>query len=320
MTTAQKIVPSLWYDRQAAEAADLYTSIFAHSRIGSITRAGKAGFEVHGLPEGTVLNIEFEIEGQRFIAINGGPVFKFTPAVSFLVACRAREEVDEIWGKLSQGGTALMDLGEYPFSQRYGWTQDRYGLSWQVMFVGDRAVKQKITPALMFTGEKSGKAETAIRFYTALFHNAGTGDIARHGQGTGPDLEGTIMHAAFTLENQEFAAMDSGRGHDFTFNEAVSFMVECRTQKEIDYYWERLIADGGQESMCGWLKDRFGLSWQVAPAVLGRMLRDSDAGKVERVTNALLAMKKLDIPAQTRAYEGHQGKRAAQSRRTQLPV
>jgi predicted 3-demethylubiquinone-9 3-methyltransferase (glyoxalase superfamily) len=304
MTIKQRITPNLWFDRQAAEAASLYASIFPRSRIGSITRASKAGFEVHGLPEGTVLNIEFEIAGQRFIAINGGPVFKFTPAVSFLVACRSKEEVDDLWQRLAEGGTALMDLGEYPFSERYGWTEDRYGLSWQVMYMGDRAVKQQITPTLMFTGEQCGKAEAAIHLYTALFHKASAGEIVRYIAGEEPDREGTIKHASFTLENQEFAAMDSARSHDFTFNEAISFMVECRTQKEIDYYWERLVVDGGQESVCGWLKDRFGVSWQVAPTVLGEMLRDSDAGKVERVTNAFLAMKKFDISALKRAYEG----------------
>ncbi|CAG0974227.1 MAG: 3-demethylubiquinone-9 3-methyltransferase [Candidatus Methanoperedens nitroreducens] len=300
----QKITPNLWFDRQAEEAAKFYTSIFKNSRIGKIIRASKAGFEIHGLPEGTVMTIEFEIEGQKFIALNGGPLFKFTPAVSFLVACNTKEEVDAIWEKLSEGGTALMELGEYQFSEKYGWTQDRYGLSWQVMFMGDRKIKQKITPTLMFVGEQCGKAEAAINFYTSVFNNAKVGDIDRYGKGEEPDKEGTIKHAAFTLENQEFAAMDSALKHDFTFNEAISFMVECETQEEIDYYWEKLTAEGGQESVCGWLKDKFGVSWQVAPTVLEEMLRDHDKEKVERVTNAFLKMKKFDIGKLKKAYEG----------------
>ena len=157
-TIKQKITPNLWFDRQAEEAAKFYTSILKNSRVGKITRASKAGFEIHGLQESTAMTIEFEIEGQKFIAINGGPLFKFTPAVSFLVACNTKEEVDAIWEKLSEGGTALMELGEYPFSEKYGWTQDRYGLSWQVMFMGDRKMKQKITPTIMFVGEQCGKA------------------------------------------------------------------------------------------------------------------------------------------------------------------
>ncbi|MDW7726776.1 MAG: VOC family protein [Candidatus Methanoperedens sp.] len=303
-TIKQKITPNLWFDRQAEEAAKFYTSIFKNSRVGNITRASKAGFEIHGLPEGTVMTIEFEIEGQKFIALNGGPLFKFTPAVSFLVACNTREEVDAIWEKLSEGGTALMELGEYTFSEKYGWTQDRYGLSWQVMFMGDRRMEQKITPTLLFVGEQCGKAEAAINFYTSVFNHAKIGDILRYGKGEGPDKEGTIKHAAFTLENPGFTAMDSAFKHDFTFNEAISFMVECKPQEEIDYYWEKLTADGGQESVCGWLKDKFGVSWQVAPSILDEMLRDHDKEKVERVTNAFLKMKKFDIGELKKAYEG----------------
>src|SRR3972149_12143682 len=152
----QKITPNLWFDRYAEEAAKFYTSIFKNSRVGKIIRASKAGFEIHGLQESTVMTIEFEIEGQKFIAINGGPLFKFTPAISFLVACNTKEEVDAIWEKLSEGGTALMELGAYPFSEKYGWTQDRYGLSWQVMFMGERPVGQGITPSPMVVRERDG--------------------------------------------------------------------------------------------------------------------------------------------------------------------
>ncbi|MCL7412910.1 MAG: VOC family protein [ANME-2 cluster archaeon] len=303
-TFKQTITPNLWFDRQAEEAAKLYTSILKNSRVGKITRASKTGFEIHGLPEGTVMTIEFEIEGQKFIALNGGPLFKFTPAISFLIACNTEEEIDAIWENLSKSGTVLMELGEYPFSEKYGWTQDRYGLSWQVMFMGGRTMKQKITPALMFVGEQCGKAEAAINFYTSVFNNVEIGNILRYGKDEEPDKEGTIKHAAFTLENQGFAAMDSALEHDFTFNEAISLMVECETQEEIDYYWEKLTSDGGQESVCGWLKDKFGVSWQVTLTGLGEMLQDHDKEKVERVTDAFLKMKKFDIRELMKAYEG----------------
>ena len=137
-----------------------------------------------------------------------------------------------------------MELGEYPFSEKYGWTQDRYGLSWQVMFMGDRKIKQKIVPTLMFVGKQCGKAEEAITFYASVFHDTKIGDILRYGKDEERDKEGTVTHAAFTLEGQEFAAMDSARKHNFTSNEAISFMVHCQTQEEIDYYWERL-SEGG---------------------------------------------------------------------------
>jgi predicted 3-demethylubiquinone-9 3-methyltransferase (glyoxalase superfamily) len=301
----QRIIPNLWFDRQAEEAVNMYTSIFKESGVRSLTRASKAGFEIHGLPEGTVMTVEFQIEGQRFIAINGGPVFKFNPTISFLVACSTKEEVDAIWQKLAVPGRALMDLGAYPFSERYGWTQDKYGLSWQVMLMGDLVIKQKITPTLMFVDKQHGKAEEAVNFYTKVFHNANIDHIERYGRGEEPDREGTIRHAGFMLEGDEFAAMDSAHVHNISFNEAISLMVECQTQAEIDYYWGKLTADGGQDSVCGWLKDKFGVSWQVAPTVLNKMLRDSDKTKVERVTNTFLKMKKFDIEELKKAYAGY---------------
>ncbi len=298
----QKITPCLWFDNQAEEAVNLYISIVRNSKIVNVARYGEAGAQASGMPEGTVLTITFQLDGEEFMALNGGPAFRFTPTVSFLVACKTKEEVDALWGKLSEGGSALMELGAYPFSDKYGWVQDRYGLSWQVMFMGDREIKQKRTPTLMFVGNVCGKAEEAINFYASVLHNAKVGDILRYGKGEEPDREGTIKHAAFTLEGQEFAAMDSARVHNFTFNEAISFMVYCETQEEIDYYWGRLSSDPGAEQ-CGWLKDKYGVSWQIVPAVLDEMMLDKDAERSNRVMKALLQMKKIDIAELKRAYE-----------------
>ena len=293
----------MWFDNQAEEAARLYVSIFDNSRLGNISYYGKASAKASGRPEGSILTVEFEIEGQRFIALNGGPIFKFNPSISFLVSCETREKVDAIWEKLHEGGRALMELGAYPFSERYGWTEDRYGLSWQVMFAGQRDIKQKIIPTLMFVGGQYGRAEEAINYYASIFHNSNVGGIDRYGRGEEPDREGAVKHAAFMIEGQEFAAMDSALEHKFNFNEATSLMVECETQEEIDYYWEKLTANG-QEGVCGWLKDKFGVSWQVAPAILDEMMRDPDKEKVERATKAYLKMKKFDIAEIKKAFEG----------------
>ena len=197
-----------------------------------------------------------------------------------------------------------MELGSYPMSERYGWLQDKYGLSWQLMYVKDRVIKQKLVPTLMFTEGQSGKAEMAVNLYTNIFQNSAIDHIVRYGNGEEPDKEGTVRHAGFTLEGQEFAAIDSARVHNFTFNEAISFMIQCQTQKEIDHYWGRFTSDGGQEGACGWLKDKFGVSWQIAPTILNEMLRDSDPEKVTRVTNAFLNMKKFNISELRRAYRG----------------
>ena len=273
-----------------------------------MTRYGKAGYEIHRQPEGKLMTIEFELEGQGFIGLNGGPVFKFTPAISFLVACKTKDEVEALWKELSAGGQALMELGEYPFSARYGWTVDRFGLSWQVMAMGDRPIKQKIIPTLMYVGNVCGKAEEAVNLYASVFRNAIVGDILRYSKGEEPDKEGTIKHVGFTLEGQELAAMDSAHEHKFGFNEAISLVVRCETQAEIDYYWDKLIVGGDPlAQVCGWLKDKFGVSWQVTPTILEEMLLDPDKSKVERVTEAFLKMKKFDIGELKRAFKGDGG-------------
>jgi predicted 3-demethylubiquinone-9 3-methyltransferase (glyoxalase superfamily) len=171
------------------------------------------------------------------------------------------------------------------------------------MFMGDRSMKQKITPTLMFVGKQSGKAEEAINFYTSVFRSASVGDVLRYGEGEEPDKEGTIKHAAFTLEEVDFAAMDSARGHTFTFNEAISFIVHCAQQADIDYYWKKLSAFPEAEQ-CGWLKDRYGFSWQIVPTAMDEILKDTDTKKLARVTEAFLKMKKFDIDALRKAYTG----------------
>ncbi len=291
-----KITPHLWFDNQAEEAATFYTSVFPNSRMTNVTT-------LNDTPSGTVEVVSFEIDGQPFSAISAGPLFKFTPAVSFLVACTTKQEVDAFWKRLSEGGTPLMPLDAYPFSERYGWTEDKYGLSWQLMYVGDQEAIQRITPTLMFVGDACGKAEEAITFYVSVFHNAHVGDILRYGPGEAPDQAGTIKHAAFTLAGQEFAAMDSAHAHQFTFNEAISLMVYCDIQADIDYYWTKLSAVPEAEQ-CGWLKDRYGLSWQIVPSGMDDMLRRGDQEQRARVTEAFLKMKKFDLAELMEAYEG----------------
>jgi predicted 3-demethylubiquinone-9 3-methyltransferase (glyoxalase superfamily) len=293
----QKITPHLWFDKEAKEAAEFYVSVFGKgSKVGNVNT-------LHNTPSGSVDIVSFELAGQEFAAISAGPYFKFNPSVSLSIACKTKDEVNELWNKLSEGGKVLMELGAYPFSERYGWTQDKYGLSWQVISMGDIEITQKITPVIMFVGDVCGKAEEAVKFYTSVFKNAKVGDIFRYTKGQEPDKEGTVAHAFFTLEGQGFAAMDSVREHNFTFNEAISFIVNCKTQEEVDYYWEKLSAVPEAEQ-CGWLKDKYGLSWQIVPTAMGDMLKDEDKKKLARVTEAFLKMKKFDIKALKRAYEG----------------
>jgi len=290
----QKITPHLWFDTQAREAADFYTALFDNSRIRNVTT-------LHNTPSGSVDLVGLEIAGQSFAFISAGPLFKFNPSISFLVSCATAADVDKLWRELSAGGTTLMELGSYPFSERYGWTQDRYGVPWQIMLARDGG-PQSITTVLMFTGKVSGKCEEAIRFYTSVFDDSSVGNIMRYGKGQEPEQEGTINYAQFALEGQRFAAMDSARAHGFSFNEAISLMVNCETQQEIDDYWERLSADPKAEQ-CGWLKDRYGLSWQITPTAMDEMLSSGDEKKIARVTAAFLKMKKFDLAKLKEAYD-----------------
>ena len=291
----QKISPFLWFDKEAVKAAQFYISAFPGSKIHQTT-------VLENTPSGTVEVVSLELLGHSFTLMAAGPRFKFTPAISFMAVCNSREEVDSLWEKLSAGGSALMPLDRYPFSERYGWVQDKHGVSWQVILMGEHQPAQRIVPTLLFAGALAGKAEEAIRFYASVYRDSSVGDIVRYAKGEEPDHEGTVKHAMFRIEGQDFAAMDSARAHDFTFNEAISLEVLCENQKEIDHYWGKLSADEKAEQ-CGWLKDRYGISWQIVPRVLNKMLSDKDPKKVERVTQAFLKMKKFDIAALQRAYE-----------------
>jgi predicted 3-demethylubiquinone-9 3-methyltransferase (glyoxalase superfamily) len=302
-TYIQKIVPHLWFDKEAKEAAEFYRSVFPDSKVTSVTI-------LHNTPSGDVDTVAFELWGQKFMAISAGPLFKFNPSISFFVNFdpsreeNASKKLDTMWQKLSEGGKALMPLDKYPFSERYGWIEDKYGLSWQLILTDPEGVpRPPIVPSLLFVNDVYGQAEEAMNFYLSVFDNSKQGLLARYSEGMEPDKEGTIMFADFMLENQWFAAMDSAHEHKFKFNEAISFMVYCDTQAEIDEYWEKLSAVPEAEQ-CGWLKDRYGVSWQIVPTAMDEMMSQGTSDQMGRVTEAFLKMKKFDIAELKRAYEG----------------
>lgn len=300
----QKITPHLWFDKEAKEAAEFYCSVFPNSKITNIT-------SLHDTPSGDVDTVTFEFLGYRFMAISAGPFFNLNPSISIMVNFDpsqdkdARTRIDEIWGKLSEDGKVLMPLDNYPFSERYGWIQDKYGFSWQLIYTNPEGDERPlILPSLLFVTDTCDKAEEATDFYLSVFRNAKRGAIARYPSGMEPNKEGAVMFTDFKLEGQWFAAMDgSAAMHDFAFNEAVSLMVSCRDQEEIDYYWEKLSAVPEAEQ-CGWLKDRFGVSWQIVPIVMDDMMASGNHEKITRVTQAFLKMKKFDIAELEKAYAG----------------
>ena len=291
-----RITPHLWFDKEAVDAAEFYTSVFPDSKVTNISR-------ITDTPSGDCDIVSFELFRQPFHAISAGPHFKFTPAISFLVRCISPEQVDEFWAKLSDGGSELMPLGSYPFSHRYGWTADRYGLNWQVMHDTRGEIDQAIVPTLLFVGDVCGKAEEAFTHYTSMFPNSNIEHVDRYPEGEGPDEAGTVRHLYADLDGYKLAAMDSAHEHDFTFNEALSLMVECDGQKEVDHYWDNLSAVPESEQ-CGWLKDRFGVSWQIIPKALEELMSKASEEQMARVTQAFLQMKKFDVAELQAAYDG----------------
>lgn len=300
-TFKHKIIPHLWYDKEAKEAAEFYCSIFPDSGISYVTT-------LRDTPSGDCDSVSFELSGQPFMAISAGPFFKINPSISFILNFdpskdkNARKNLESMWEKLSHGGTALMPLDKYPFSERYGWVQDKYGVSWQLILSNPGGEERPfIVPSLMFTGAVCGKAEEAGRFYRSVFTNAKEGMIVRYPKGMEPDKEGTVMFSDFMLNGRWFAAMDSAHEHKFVFNEGISLMVPCDTQEEIDYFWQKLSAVPESEQ-CGWLKDKYGVSWQIHPAVLDEMMKNGTREQVDRITQTFLPMKKFDIEKLKKAY------------------
>jgi predicted 3-demethylubiquinone-9 3-methyltransferase (glyoxalase superfamily) len=292
----QKIIPHLWFDKEAKEATAFYASVFPEGKVLSIQT-------LHDTPSGDCDVVSFELMGFTFMAISAGPMFKLNPSISFFVTCE-KDELDRLWEKLSEGGKALMPLDKYPFSDWYGWVQDKFGVSWQLILnrpEGD--VRPKIVPSFLFVGDVYAKAEEAINFYLSVFKDSKLGQLVKYGPGKEPDKEGAIMFADFTIENVWFAAMDSAHAHEFAFNEALSLMVKCGSQQEIDYYWDALTADG-EESVCGWLKDKFGVSWQITSTEMDEMMEKGTEEQRARVTQAFLKMKKFDVAKLREAYEG----------------
>lgn len=301
--STQKIIPHLWFDNQAEEAVNFYSSLFEESTIESVSRYGEAGKDIHGQEAGTVMTVDFKLAGYKMIALNGGPLFSFTPAISFYVTCETEEEVDRLWKEFSKGGEELMPLAKYDWSEKYGWVQDRYGLTWQISLGRLEDVhRQKIVPLLMYVDEE-GRAEEAINLYTSLFDDSEIDGILRYGPGE-DQPEGTVMHAQFLLNGELFMVMDSSPEHaDFTFNEAVSLLIQCEDQEEVDHFWS--LSAVPEAEQCGWLKDKFNVSWQVVPVQLSDMLNDSDSEKAERVTKAFLQMKKFDLQQLQDTFEGN---------------
>ncbi len=273
------IYPSVWFNNNAREAAEFYLSVFPKAKIAD---------------ENPVVVI-MEVSGQKLMLLNGGDMFRPNPSISLMYLTSSQSEVEEIYSQLIEDGKSLMQLDKYPFSPKYGWVEDRYGVSWQLYCGQEEHIIQKLVPTLMFSGRNNGKAEEAVGFYSSVLPDSKPRGMLRY-TGAEGEVAGNIQHGEFMIRDYLLMIMDSSLSDDFSFTEGVSLVVECDTQAEIDRYWTALTSAGGEESMCGWLKDRYGVSWQIVPTVLPALMAMS-----RRVTEELLKMKKLDIRKLTEA-------------------
>ncbi|NLJ00275.1 MAG: VOC family protein [Bacteroidales bacterium] len=278
----KSMYPCIWSNHNARVMADFYVSAFPNARVVDENQAV----------------VVFTVNDQRIMLLNGGEMFNPTPTISLMYLSSDEKEVEEIYRKLSDGGKDLMPLDSYGFSKKYAWVEDRFGMTWQLYTGNEKDIAQKIVPTLMFVDKNNGKAEEAVNFYMSIFPASGEARFSRYTGEEGETL-GNIQHGQFVVNNYMMMIMDSSYPHSFNFNEGVSLVVECNTQEEIDLYWERLIADGGEEGMCGWLKDRFGVSWQVVPAVIDKLMQRSP-----KVLEMMMNMGKLDIQKLREAAEG----------------
>jgi predicted 3-demethylubiquinone-9 3-methyltransferase (glyoxalase superfamily) len=272
-----QLYPCLWFDGQAKEAAGFYCGLFGQSKITAENP----------------LVVSFELEGKKFMGLNGGPQFKITAGISIFVTHNDREKLEKLWQQLAHDGSPLIPLGQYPWAPLYGWVKDRFGTTWQLMLGELPPHGQTLAVSFLFAGAQMGKAQAAIDFYTGIFPNAAKHHVELY-QANDAQPEGFLKFGHFSLNGESFAAMDGPGDHQFAFGEGFSLVVECDTQAQINHYWAALT-DGGSESQCGWLKDRFGVSWQIVPTVLGQLMGDPE--KAPRVMAAFMKMKKFDIAA-----------------------
>lgn len=289
-----KIVPHLWFDTQAKEAAAFYVSVFEKSEILGTTVLGNT-------PSGEATIVRFKLCDMEFQAISAGPFFQFNPSISFMVHCKDKPEVESYWLKLKEGGKILMPLDEYPFSKYYGWVEDKYGVSWQIVMVEDPVYTQKIVPDLLFSGTTCGKAQEAIAFYQSIFHNSKMIYQVNYEEKE-VNTKAKVKYALFSLDDYMMTATDHGAESEFEFNESISFIVYCKDQEEIDFYWNAL-SFAKEAEQCGWLKDKFGVSWQIIPYQMEDIMRRASKEQMLDVTEAFLQMKKFDIEMLESAFD-----------------
>lgn len=278
----------LWFNGHLAEAADFYLEIFEDSK-----KENETYFitDEHG-KIGDLLTITLELAGCEFLLLNGGDTFTPTPAISYVVNCENEEQLNRVWEQLNTGGETLMPLTDYPELGKFGWTNDRFGFSWQVR-LGESL--QTIVPCIMFANENYGMAQAAMDEWINAFE--GKQNFVIRGK------DDRLRAAGFQLRGHDLIIMDSPEKHDFDFTMGNSFYFYLKDQADIDQVWEAITADG-KEWPCGWMEDRYGVYWQTVNKELLQMTTDPDTKKAQRATQEMYKMKKIDLAQIQRAHDG----------------
>lgn len=262
--------------------ADFYTSAFPNAEIvGTIyypksKEEGLADFQLE--LAGKELTVDFEIAGLRMTLINADATFAPNPSISFFANCdptrgEDKEWMDKLWATLSEGGQTLMPLDTYDWSEYYGWVQDKYGVSWQLMLANPEGKPRPfIVPSLQFSGAMQNRAAEAIAYYLSVFEDSTMGSAWPYGEQAGLATAEALMYADFQLHSQWFAANDSAMEQDTPFGAGISLLINCKDQAEIDRLWEKLSSVPEAEQ-CGWCQDKFGVSWQVIPESMEELMK-----------------------------------------------
>ncbi|MFV0316697.1 MAG: VOC family protein [Microthrixaceae bacterium] len=292
-----RIVPSTWHHRTAAEAAELYCSAIPRT-----TEVSRSHYPTEGLPDfqepfaGDVLTIELDLDGLGLTLINAGDDFTPNTSISFMVNFDpsrepdARELLDQTWAALVDGGNELIPLGQTKFSDRYGWVTDRFGVGWQLILTDpDGDQRPLVIPTFLFAGPARGRAADAMASWIELFEDSSPGVLASQPLDTSTAKAGEVMFADFRLAGQWFAAMDAPEGSGDAFSPGVSIQAMCETQDDIDRLWATLSTVPDAEQ-CGWCVDEFGVSWQIVPEGMDRMLLERPESYA-----AMMQMKRIVI-------------------------
>lgn len=278
----QTIVPHIWINRVADEAADFYVSALPDASVvekETYPTEEKDLLDFQKEFAGRTLAVELEVSGYRLVLINAGDEFAPTPAISFFLnfdpgeRADAHEALTRTWEKLIVGGQVLMELGDYPFSPHYGWVMDKYGVNWQLMLTNPEGEPRPfIIPDLMFCGPAQNKAREAVDFYLSVFPDAELGDRAHYDRAEGSVTTDSVIFSDFQIRGGWLSAMDSAVEQPFTFSPGISLLVNTRDQAELDRIWNELSAVPEAEQ-CGWLQDKYGVSWQIVPHNLNELLK-----------------------------------------------